>query len=211
MSGLPRVLLVDDHKVVAEGLVRLLSDRVEIVDTVNDGSLVVDAVTRHQPDVVILDISMPNVSGLEAIRQLKSHHLEPRIIVLTMHADAALAVEALRAGASAFVLKESSGEELLTALDRVINGQSYLAADLTKDIVTLMVGAADPTRVSLTTQQREVLRLIVRGLRVKEVASTLGMSARSVVAIKQKLMQTLNVHSTAELVRFAVEHRLVSF
>jgi DNA-binding NarL/FixJ family response regulator len=196
---------------VAEGLVRLLSERVDIVDTINDGAFVVDAVSKHAPDVVILDISMPNVSGLEAIRQLKAHHLDVRIIVLTMHADATLAVEALRAGASAFVLKESSGDELLTALDRVVSGQSYLAAALTKEIVTLMVGAADPSRVSLTTQQREVLRLIVRGLRVKEVASTLNMSARSVVGIKQKLMLSLNVHSTAELVRFAVEHRLVSF
>jgi DNA-binding NarL/FixJ family response regulator len=211
MTALPRVLVVDDHKVVAEGLVRLLSERVDIVDTINDGAFVVDAVSKHAPDVVILDISMPNVSGLEAIRQLKAHHLDVRIIVLTMHADATLAVEALRAGASAFVLKESSGDELLTALDRVVSGQSYLAAALTKEIVTLMVGAADPSRVSLTTQQREVLRLIVRGLRVKEVASTLNMSARSVVGIKQKLMLSLNVHSTAELVRFAVEHRLVSF
>lgn len=211
MPGLPRVLLADDHRVVAEGLMRLLSQRVDIVDTVNDGALVVDAVTRHAPDLVIIDISMPNVSGLEAIRQLKAHHLEPRIIVLTMHADATLAVEALRAGASGFVLKESSGDELLTAVDRVLNGQSYLAASLTREIVTLMVGAADPTRVALTTQQREVLRLIVRGLRVKEVASTLGMSSRSVVATKHKLMQSLNVHSTAELVRVAVEHRLVAF
>jgi DNA-binding NarL/FixJ family response regulator len=207
----PKVLLVDDHKVVAEGLVRLLNQRAEIVDTINDGSLVVDAVSKHAPDVVVLDISMPNVSGLEAIRQLKAHHLEPRIIVLTMHADAALAVEALRAGAAAFVLKESSGDELLTALDRVLEGQSYLAAALTKDILSLMVGAGDPTRVSLTTQQREVLRLIVRGLRVKEVASTLNISSRSVVATKQKLMQSLKVHSTAELVRVAVEHRLVQF
>jgi len=196
---------------VAEGLKRLLSERAEIVATVNDGSMVVDEVRRSAPDVVILDISMPHVSGLEAIRQLRANHLDTKIIVLTMHADAALAVEALRAGASAFVLKESSGDELLIALDRVMNGQSYLAADLTKDIVTLMVGAGEPGRVSLTTQQREVLRLIVRGLRVKEVASTLGMSDRSVVATKQKLMQSLNVHSTAELVRFAVENRLVSF
>lgn len=211
MESRPRVLVADDHRVVAEGLVRLLSDRVEIVETIGDGSQVVEAVTRLQPDVVILDISMPNVSGLEAIRQLRANHLDTRVIVLTMHADAALAVEALRAGASAFVLKESSGDELQIALDRVLSGQSYLPAALTKEIVTLMVGAADPSKVSLTPQQREVLRLIVRGLRVKEVASTLGLSARTVVAIKQKLMHSLNVHSTAELVRFAVEHRLVSF
>jgi DNA-binding NarL/FixJ family response regulator len=211
MIGHPKILLVDDHKIVAEGLVRLLSDRAEIIGTVNDGSLVVEAVTRLQPDLVILDISMPTISGLEAIRQLRAHGLDVRVIVLTMFADAALAVEALRAGASGFVLKESSGEELLTALDAVMNGQTYLAASLTKDIVTLMVGAADPKRVSLTAQQREVLRLIVRGQRAKEVAATLGLSPRSIVAIKHKLMQSLHVNSTAELVRYAVEHRLVPF
>lgn len=211
MPALPKVLIVDDHKIVVEGLVRLLTERAEIVGLINDGSLVVDAVSRTQPDVVILDISMPNVSGLEAIRQLRAHHLDPRVIVLTMHADPSLAVEALRAGASAFVLKESSGDELLTAFDRVLNGQSYLASSLTREIVTLMVGAGDSNGFKLTPQQREVLRLIVRGLRVKEVATTLGVSERSVVAIKQKLMQSLKVHSTAELVRIAVEHRLVSF
>lgn len=211
MEARPRVLVADDHKVVAEGLVRLLSDRADIVDTIGDGDQVVEAVSREQPDVLILDISMPNVSGLEAIRQLRARQLDTPIIVLTMHADAALAVEALRAGASAFVLKESSGDELQIALDRVLSGQSYIPASLTKEILTLMVGAADPTQITLTPQQREVLRLIVRGLRVKEVASTLGLSARTVVAIKQKLMHTLNVHSTAELVRVAVEHRLVAF
>ena len=211
MNARPKILLVDDHKIVAEGLVRLLSDRAEIIGSVNDGSLVVEAVQRLHPDVVILDISMPTISGLEAIRQLRANRLDVKIIVLTMFADAALAVEALRAGASGFVLKESSGEELHTALDAVVNGQSYLAASLTKDIVTLMVGDADPRRVSLNAQQREVLRLIVRGQRAKEVAATLGMSPRSIVAIKHKLMQSLNVNSTAELVRYAVEHRLVPF
>ena len=211
MTNRPKILLVDDHKIVAEGLLRLLSDRAEIIGTVNDGSLVVDAVKRLNPDVVILDISLPTISGLEAIRQMRSNHLDVKIIVLTMFADAALAVEALRAGASGFVLKESSGEELLTALDGVMNGQTYLAATLTKDIVTLMVGATDPSRVLLTPQQREVLRLIVRGQRAKEVAATLGLSPRSIVAIKHKLMQALNVNSTAELVRYAVEHRLVPF
>lgn len=211
MTGRPKILLVDDHKIVAEGLVRLLSDRGEIIGSVNDGSLVVEAVTRLRPDVVIMDISMPTISGLEAIRQLRANRLDVKVIVLTMFADAALAVEALKAGASGFVLKESSGDELLTALDAVVNGQSYLAASLTKDIVTLMVGTADPSRVSLTAQQREVLRLIVRGQRAKEVAATLGLSPRSIVAIKHKLMQSLHVNSTAELVRYAVEHRLVPF
>jgi DNA-binding NarL/FixJ family response regulator len=209
--SLPKVLIVDDHKVVAEGLVRLLSGYVEVVDTINDGRLVLDAVRRLQPDVILLDMSMPNVTGLEAMRQLKNHGISSKVIVLTMHADENLAVEALKMGASGFVLKESSGEELLTAIDVVLRGDTYLASGLTKEILTLMVGAAEPGRIELTPQQREVLRLIVRGQRAKEIAGTLATSTRTVEAIKYKMMQSLNVHSTAELVRYAIEHRLVTF
>lgn len=208
--SLPRVLIVDDHKVVAEGLVRLLSGHYDVVETIHDGSLVFDAALRLQPDVILLDVSMPNMTGLEAMRRLKSRGTF-KIILLTMHADANLAVEALRMGASGFVLKESSGEELLTAIDVVLRGDTYLASGLTKEIVTLMVGGTDPVRVELTPQQREVLRLIVQGQRAKEIAGALATSTRTVEAIKYKMMQSLNVHSTAELVRYAIEHRLVPF
>lgn len=203
-----KILIADDHKVVAEGLVRLLDERFEIVETVNDGSFVVDAVLRHAPDVILLDASMPSVTGLEAMRRLKERKIPFKAIVLTMHADARLAVEALKAGASGFLLKESSGEELLSAIDVVLRGDVYLAASLTKDIVTLMVGAAEPAGVELTAHQREVLRLIVRGQRAKEIASALDASPRSIEATKHKIMQLLNVHSTAELVRYAIEHDL---
>jgi DNA-binding NarL/FixJ family response regulator len=207
----PRVLIVDDHRVVAEGLVRLLRDRFEIVDTINDARLALDAVARLRPAVVLLDISMPFVSGLEVMRQLRRRRLEARAIMLTMHADPDIAVAALKAGASGFVLKEASGDELVTAVQVVLEGGVYLASGLTQEVVTLMVGAADPGRVELSAQQREVLRLIVRGQRAKEIASTLDMSVRAVEAIKYRTMQLLHVHSTAELVRYAVEHRLVSF
>ncbi len=208
---LPKVLIVDDHQVVVEGLVRLLGDRFEIVDTIHDGRLVLETVSRSRPDVVLMDLSMPHVSGLEAIRQLKKHDRDCKVIVLTMHADANVAVEALKTGASGFVLKESSWEELLTAIEVVLGGGTYLASALTKDIVTVMVGATDASRVELTTRQREVLRLIVQGQRAKEIAGTLEMSTRSVEAVKYRMMQLLNVHSTAELVRYAIEHRLVAF
>jgi DNA-binding NarL/FixJ family response regulator len=207
----PRVLIAEDHRVVAEGLVRLLSDRYEIVDTVRDGGDVLEAALRLCPDVILLDMSMPHVSGLEAMRQLREHRVQSRVIVLTMHADPHVAVEALKAGASGFVLKESSGDELLAALDAVLAGATYLAADLTKDILTLMVGAADPSQAQLTMRQQEILRLVVRGQRAKEIAGTLDLSPRSVEAAKYKMMQQLNVHSTAELVRYAIEHRLVTF
>jgi DNA-binding NarL/FixJ family response regulator len=210
LSMRPTVLLADDHRVVLEGVARLLSDRADVVDTVSDGSLVLEAVERSRPDVVILDISMPEVSGLEAIRQIAAHRATTKIIVLTMYADAEIAVEALRAGAAGFVLKSASGEELLTALDSVLNGQSYLAAGLTKDIVTTMLGTGERA-AALTAQQLEVLRLICRGQRAKEVAAALRLSPRTVVTIKKKLMDTLHVHSTAELVREAVVRQLVRF
>lgn len=205
-----RVLIVDDHRVVAEGLGRLLSGHFAVVETINDSRDIVNAVLERQPDVILLDASMPNVTGLEAMRRLKERGIAFKAIVLTMHADPSLAVEALKTGASGFVLKEASGEELLTAIEAVLSGNTYLASALTKEIVTLMVGATEPSRVELTTQQREVLRLIVRGLRTKEIAAALAASTRTIDATKHKIMQLLNVHSTAELVRYAVEHRLVN-
>jgi DNA-binding NarL/FixJ family response regulator len=205
-----RVLIVDDHRVVAEGLVRLLSGHFEVVETINDSRDIVNAVLERQPDVILLDASMPNVTGLEAMRRLKERGIAFKAIVLTMHADPSLAVEALKTGASGFVLKEASGEELLTAIEAVLSGNTYPASALTKEIVTLMVGATEPNRVELTTQQREVLRLIVRGLRTKEIAAALAASTRTIDATKHKIMQLLNVRSTAELVRYAVEHRLVN-
>ena len=206
---LPTALIVDDHRVVAEGLVRLLSDRFEIAGTITDGRLVADAVGRLRPDILLLDMSLPHVSGLEVLRQLRRLGAAVKTIALTMHADANLAVEALKAGASGFVLKESSGEELLTALQEVLAGRTYLASGLTREIVTRMVAKPDHDRIELTIRQREVLRLIVQGLRAKEIAAALELSTRTVEAIKYRTMQILNIHSTAELVRYAIEHGLV--
>jgi DNA-binding NarL/FixJ family response regulator len=206
-----RVLIAEDHRIVADGLVRLLGDGYEIVDIVRDGGDVLDAALRHRPDVILLDMSMPHVSGLEAMRQLRDHGVQSKVIVLTMHADANLAVEALRTGASGFVLKDSGGEELATAFDVVLGGATYLPADLTKEILTLMVGAVDPSQTKLTARQQEILRLLVRGQRAKEIAGALDLSARSVEAAKYKMMQQLNVHSTAELVRYALEHGVATF
>jgi DNA-binding NarL/FixJ family response regulator len=205
------LLIVDDHAVVAEGLVRLLGSRFDIVDTITDGRLAVAAVSRLEPDIVLLDMSMPHVSGLEVMRRLKQHGVTFKAIVLTMHADPQLAVEALKAGASGYVLKESSGEELLQALEVVASGGKYLATALTKEIVTLLVGVAEPSRLELTAVQCEVLRLLIQGQRAKEIAATLQMSTRAVQLVKSRIMQLLNVHSTAELVRYTIEHHLVKF
>ena len=206
----PKLLIVDDHEIVIDGLVRLLGDRFDIVGTLTDGRAVVEDVGRLRPDVLLLDLSIPHVSGLEIMRQLKACKIPFKAIVLTMHADASLAVEALRTGASAFVLKQSSGRELEKALQLVLDGGTYLPPQITKHAVLLMVRGADPAKVELTERQREVLRLIVRGQRAKEIASALNLSTRAVEAIKYRIMQQLHVHSIAELVSFAIEHRIVS-
>lgn len=208
MVRLPRVLIVDDHKLFAEGLAQLLKGRAEIADAVSDGSHAVEAAARLHPDVILLDLSMPNVGGLEALKRLKANDRACKVIVLTMHADARLATEALKAGASGFLLKEATGDELLSAIDAVVEGRTYLTSTLTKDVLAMMADPVDPERVTLTPRQLEVLRLIVEGRRMKEIANLLQLSPRSVEAIKYRMMEDLDVHSTAALVRYAIQHNL---
>ena len=205
---LPKVMIVDDHRAVVEGLVQLLGDRFDIVDTIADGRHVLDGVSRRNPAVVLLDISIPGANGIQVLRQLRTCRPELKVIVLTMYADASLAVEALRMGASGYVLK-SGGEELLTALDAVLGGETYLARDLRGESASLMAGVTDPRQIELSPRQREVLQLIVLGRRMTEIASVLDLSVGSVNAVKRELMQLLNVDSTAQLVEYAEEHRLV--
>jgi len=204
------VLLADDHRVFTDGLVHLLTDQLRVVGTVTDGPALIEAARRLQPDVIIMDLSMPNMSGLDALRQLHHDGLDSKVIVLTMHAEARLATEALRAGASGFVLKEESGEELLTAVDAVLDGRTYLTSALTKDVFEMLSRRSEvPPEPQLTARQLAVLRLIVDGRRMKEIASALDLSPRTVETIKYELMQHLDIHSTAELVRYAIERRLI--
>ena len=208
---LPTVLLADDHVVFTDGIVRLFQGRFDVVGTVADGSLLLDAVARLHPDVIVMDISMPKLSGLEALRQLKAKQDQTKVIVLTMHAEAKLAAEALRVGAKGFLVKESSGAELINAVNAVLQGRTYLTSALTEEVLALTASPPDPAAVTLSARQREVLRLIVNGQRMKEIAATLNLSPRTVETIKYDMMRDLNVHSTAELVRYAVENRLVAF
>ncbi len=204
-------MLADDHVVFTDGIVRILSERFDVVGIVTDGSSLLEAAVRLRPDVIVTDISMPTLSGLEGLRQLKTRHLESRVLFLTMHADARLAAEAFRLGARGFVLKQSSGDELIKGIEAVLQGHKYISPALTDDVMTLMASPNGPPGLELSSRQKEVLRLVVSGQRMKEIAANLNLSPRTVETIKYEMMRDLNVHSTTELVRYAIEHRLVVF
>jgi DNA-binding NarL/FixJ family response regulator len=205
--GRPTLLLADDHAILTDGLIGLLKDRFDVVGSVTTGNQLVAEALRLRPDVIVSDISMPELTGLEALRQLKAKGVGAKVIFLTMHGEAHIATEAVRAGASGYVLKDSPGDELVTAIEQVLQGRTYLTPLVTKDVMAGM--AVSPDGIQLTDRQREVLRLIVEGLRTKEIAEVLKLSPRTVETHKYELTQALGVRSTAGLVRYAIEHKLV--
>ena len=200
------VLIADDHAIVMEGLASLLKDEFEVVGVVRDGNLLIDAARRLRPDVNVTDISMPGLSGLDVLPRLKAERIDSKVVVLTMHDDAELATRAMRGGASAFLLKDSAGEELVTAIHQVLQGRSYLTPAVTKGVMSRMAAPGTQPEAHLTPRQRDVLRLIVEGRRMKEIAAALELSTRTVETHKYEMMQSLGVHSTAELVRYALQH-----
>ena len=206
----PTVLIADDHPIVIDGLVALLKDRFDVVGTVSDGTRLLDDVTRLRPDIVVTDISMPGLDGLAVLRRLKVQRSDTRVIVLTMHAGGELATEAMREGAYGFVLKQSASDELVIAINEVLQGRNYLTPAVTRDVMArLAEGSAKPD-AQLTTRQREVLRLITEGHRTKEIAAILNVSTRTVETHKYEMMQALGVQTTVDLVRYAIEHRLIA-
>jgi DNA-binding NarL/FixJ family response regulator len=195
---------------VAQGLASLLREAFDLVGTVGDGQALLDAAHRLQPDVIVTDLTMPGMDGLAALRQLQAARVATKVIVLTMHADAQLATAALRAGAVGYVLKHAAGEELLTAIEEVLRGGTYLTPLLAQDVIASMLAPEKRASVLLTPRQREVLRLIAEGWRMKEIAATLQLSPRTVETHKYAMMRALGVQSTAELVRYAIHLGLVT-
>ena len=208
-----RVLLADDHAVVAEGLEALLKESFELVGVVHDGRALIDAAERLRPDVIVTDISMPLLNGLDAIRQIRARRPDTKLIVLTMYQETQLAVDAFRAGASGYVLKVSPGEELITAIEQVALGRSYVTTLLAKDVITLLIEAAQQGSTGdtpLTPRQREVLQLISEGHTMKEIGSILHISPRTAESHKYEIMQTLGMATTAALIQYAVRAKLTS-
>ena len=205
----PKVVLADDHAIIAEGLARLIGDVADLVGQVNDGRRLVEEVRRLRPDIVVTDITMPGMSGIDAMRQLKAEGSEARFIFLTIHTEARLAAEAMRSGASAYLLKQAAGNELFDAIKAVISGRTYLTPLITGDVLRRLTSPTDAAERELTPRQREVLRLLAEGKRMKEIASELDISVRTVENHKAQLLQVLSLGSTADLVRFAIKQHIV--
>jgi DNA-binding NarL/FixJ family response regulator len=206
----PTVLLADDHAVVAEGLASLLRSTFALVGTAADGEQLIRAARQHKPDVIVTDLTMPRMGGLEALRRIRAEGLAARVVILTMHTDPELAAEALRAGASGFVAKHAAGHELVAAIQAVLRGKTYLTPSLAQDVVATMTAGSAPSGARLTPRQREVVRLVAEGRTMKEVAAILRLSPRTVETHKYQVMQMLGLGTTAELIRYAIEHQLTS-
>jgi DNA-binding NarL/FixJ family response regulator len=209
-----RLLLGDDHDIVVEGLRRILDQpEFEIVGVVSDGRSLLRAAEELQPDVIIVDITMPLLNGIEAVRQIRKTNRKVIIIFLTMHSEVIFATEAIAAGASGYVLKNSAAEELVTAIRETLRGHTYITSSLTEAVNKGLSARSNSWRSpldKLTLRQREVLQLLAEGHQVKEIAVRLNVSPRTVEFHKYRIMDQLNLHSVAELSRYAVSCGIVS-
>jgi DNA-binding NarL/FixJ family response regulator len=208
---LPRVILADDHTLVADALAQLLAPHCEIVATVADGHALLDSAALLNPDVVVVDIAMPLLNGLEAGRQLKEKMPGVKLVFLTMNEDPELAVEAIKAGASAYVSKKSAASELLSAIQVVLRGKTYVTPKIARGMRESFIrdprGRKHPK--AITPRQREVVQLLAEGKSMKQVAYALKVTPRTVAFHKYRIMQELGLRTNADLVQFAVKSRIV--
>ena len=197
-----RILLADDHAVVIEGLRRILDrPEFEVVGVADDGCTLLQAAIRLQPDVIVCDIVMPSLNGIEATRKIHAENLKPKIIFLTMRPESAYASAAFAAGASGYVLKSDAGEDLIVAISEALNGRTYISKQIAAE------RGKDPD--GLTRRQREVLQCLAKGLQTKEIAAMMALSSRTVEFHKYRLMETLGARSVADLTRYAVKHGII--
>ena len=209
----PRVLLADDHKIVAEGLRAILEQEFELVGTVEDGRALLEAAEKLNPDVIVTDISMPLLNGIEAAQQIKKLTPKVKIVFLTMHPDVTYATRALEAGASGYVLKHAAPSELITAIKEVLTGRIYLTPMIAKDVLDSFMSESHRRRkavIELTLRQREVLQLTSEGRSAKKIASILNISTRTVEFHKYRMMESLGLRTNADLIQYAIKHGIVS-
>lgn len=208
----PRVLLADDHQIVAQGLSSILEPEYELVGIAKDGRELVSAFQKLRPDVVVTDISMPSLNGLEAARQIRKIDDRARIIFLTMHLDADFATAAFQLGASGYLLKHSAAEELETALSEVLRGRVYITPRIAGTVLAALAEGeeAEESADGLTPRQREVLQLVAEGQSNKRIATILGVSIKTVEHHKHNIRQKLHLETTADLTRYAIKRGLIS-
>jgi DNA-binding NarL/FixJ family response regulator len=204
------VLLADDHALIVGAFERLLADECDIVGTVTNGRELVEAAGSLRPDVIVADVSMPLLNGLDAARQIKQRDPDVRVIFLTMNEDAGLAGDAFRAGASGYLLKRSAVSELGAAIREVMQGRSYITPLIAGGLIdSLLDRNLQDDSAALTPRQREILQLLAEGRSMKEIAAVLDIAPRTVAFHKYRMMEQLQVTSTAELIRYALEHHIV--
>ena len=206
----PRILLADDHVLVLEGFRRILHEHYELVGTVGDGYALLAAAKTVQPDIVILDISMPLLNGIDTAAQLKKICPTAKIIIVTMHAGADYVRSAFEAGASAYVLKGSAVDELEQAIRAVLGGHSYITPLITKELVAVYLSAPSEKPSGLTPRQREVLQLLAEGRTAKEIANLLHITSRTVEFHKGQILDQLKLKTTADLIKYALTHGIVT-
>ena len=210
-SSLPRILIADDHSLIAEAFKKLLANEFDVVATVNDGRSLLLAAERLRPDVILVDIGMPVLNGLEAAERIKRILPDVKVIYVTINHDAALIAEAFRRGASGYLPKTAAASELVSAIHQVLNGECYVSQRLND-------GAAYPStrkndlstpKAQLTERQVEVLQLLAEGKSMKEAAAILNLTTRTVAFHKYRIMENLQLRNDAEVVQYAVRHHVI--
>jgi DNA-binding NarL/FixJ family response regulator len=204
-------LLADDHTYVLEGLKRVLEPECEIVGAVTDGRALLEATQRLMPDVVVADISMPLLNGIDAVREIRKTVRASRVVFLTMHTDVSYAKKALEAGGSGFVLKTSAADELLTAIKEALRGRKFVSPALSTPVMEAIASTRrKPDGDGLTQRQREVLQLVAEGKTLKEIGAILHVSPRTVEFHKYRIMDELGLRTTGELTQYALRHGLLT-
>lgn len=208
----PRVLLADDHRLLCEAFTKLLEPHCEVVGTVGDGREVLLLAPKLSPDIVVLDIAMPKLNGLDTACQLREKMPGVKIIFLTMNEDPDMMVEAFRIGASGYLLKNSATTELLHAIKEVYQGRTYVTSLFAKELagVNLQKPGNSSAKFELSTRQREVLQLLAEGRSMKEVAQLLKITPRTVAFHKYSMMKDLKIETNSELVQYAIRNRIIS-
>jgi DNA-binding NarL/FixJ family response regulator len=211
-SGRPRVVIADDHTLVAQAFAKILEPEFDVIGMFSDGQALLAATPELKPDVIVLDVGMPLMGGLEAGKRIKRLAHSVKIVYLTMNPDPGVAAEAFRCGASGYLLKTSGSTELAMAIHRVLQGYRYLSPLVTNDAEQffLEVRVSDMGQEELTDRQRQVLQLLAEGKTMKETAYILNLTARTVAFHKYRIMQRLHVRTNAELVQYAMREHIIS-